>query len=227
MLKKKTAEEKKSGPESPYLNGRREWNERYSSYIAQANNWRIGFLAACAVAVITSGGLVAVSMKEQVVPYAVESNQFGEITRVTRMNVASSPTEVQTRAALRDWIIGARTVYVDMRAEKDIVDRTYSMTLPDSAAYQNLAVYHRDNDPYRRSINETVDIEVKAAIPVTDETWQIEWVETIKQRSGKVVSTKNWQATLTLTYAAPTTEQQIMSNPLGMYVRQYSWTTRI
>lgn len=227
MLKKKKPDEKHIGPESPYLAARREWNERYADIIKTGNNWRVAFLMTLGVALVTSGGLVAVSMKEQVVPYSVESNQFGEITRVTRMNVASTPTELQIRAALRDWVVGARTVYVDMRAEKDIVDRTYTMTFPDSAAYQNLALHHRENDPYRRSLNETVEIEVKAAIPVSPESWQIEWVEITKQRSGKIISTKNWQATLTLTIAAPSTEQQIMSNPLGIYVRNYAWTTRL
>lgn len=227
MLKKKKPDEKYIGPESPYVAARREWNERYGDIIKTGNNWRLAFFASLSVALITSGGLVAVSMKEKVIPYVVETNKFGEVTRITRADVASAPTEVQTRAALRDWIIGARTVYVDMRAEKDIIDRTYSMTLPDSAAYQNLALYHRDNDPYRRSVNETVEIEVKSAIPVSGETWQIEWVEITKQRSGKVISTKNWQATLTLTIAAPSTEQQIMSNPIGIYVRNYAWTTRL
>ncbi len=227
MLKKKASEDKKNSPETPYLAARREWNERYGDIIKTGNNWRVAFFCALGVSLVTSGGLVAVSMKSQVIPYAVETNQFGEISRVTKMNVASSPTEVQTRAAVRDWIIGARTVYVDLRAEKDVVDRTYSMTLPDSPAYQNLAMYHRENDPYRRSINETVEVEVKAAIPVSPESWQVEWTETIKQRSGKVVSVKNWQATLTLTIAAPSTEQQILSNPLGLYVRQFAWTTRI
>jgi len=162
-----------------------------------------------------------------VVPYTVETNQHGEITRVTRADVASKPNQRQMVAALRSWVIGARTVYVDMRALQSIVDATYAMTLPDSPAYQQLANYHRENNPYARAANETVEVEVNAVVPVTDETWQVEWTETTKQRSGKIIGTKQMQGTFTVVIAPPTSEAQIMVNPLGIYVRQFAWTSRL
>ena len=46
---------------NPYLNGRREWNERYSSFITSANNWRLIALISSSAALVLAGGLVAVS----------------------------------------------------------------------------------------------------------------------------------------------------------------------
>ena len=47
-------------PENPhsavYLAARREWNERYGSYIAQANAWRLTALASLGVAFVAVGG---------------------------------------------------------------------------------------------------------------------------------------------------------------------------
>ena len=218
---------KKGAPETPYLAGRREWNERYGSYIKRENNWRLVAFGSLAVALMSVSGLVWVSGQAKVVPYAVQLNGNSEVVRVQRADVASRPNANQMRAALRNWVIGARTVYVDLRAEQALVDATYAMTLPDSPAYQNLATYHRESNPYTRATNETVEVEVKAVVPVSDETWQVEWTETTKQRSGKVVDTKQWQGTFTVLISPPTNEAQIMVNPLGIYVRQFAWTTRL
>jgi len=217
----------KNAPESPYLAARREWNERYGSYIAQANNWRLMALGMMGIALVAVTGLVVVSGQHKVVPYIVETNVHSEPMNVRRADVAAKPNENQIRAALRQWLIGARTVYVDRRAQQSIVDATYAMTLPDSPAFQQLAVYHRDNNPYLRPERETVEIKVNAVVPVSGESWQIEWTEIVQQRSGQELSNRQWQGTFTVTISAPTDDRQIMVNPLGIYVRQFAWTTRL
>lgn len=217
----------KDAPLSPYMSARREWNERYGSYIKQANNWRLAALGMAAVAVIAVSGLAVVASQHKVVPYIVETNTHGEAVSVRRANVAARPNTNQIKAALRQWIIGARTIYVDRRAQQVIVDGTYAMTLPESAAFQQLAMWHREQNPYQRSEREIVEITVNAVVPVSDETWQIEWTEVVRQRSGREVSNKQWQGTFTVTLAPPIDDQQIMVNPLGIYVRQFAWTTRL
>jgi len=213
--------------ETPYLAARREWNERYGSYIATANNWRIAALGSIAIAIIAVGGLVWVSSQHKIVPYAVEFDNNGELTRVARAAIASTPNDRQMIAALRNWIIGARTIYTDLQAQKALIDQTYAMTYPDSACYQTLTTYHRNKNPYRRAANETVEVTVNVVVPITPSTWQIEWTEDTKQRSGKLIDTKQYQGTITTTLAPPIDEAQIMINPLGIYAQQCAWTTRI
>lgn len=215
-------------PESPYINARREWNERYSSYIAAANNWRVAALGSIAVSLILAGGLVWVSGQSRVVPYYVETNTYGEVTRVARADRAGQPTEKQMKAGLRQWITGARTVYVDSRAEQQIVNTTYAMTFPDSPAYQALATYHRDQNPYARAQKETVEVQWHGASLIGGDTWQIEWTETIKSRTGKLIGDPTtYVATVTTRVAAPTEEDAITMNPFGIYVQQFSWTERV
>jgi len=222
------SEATKHPPESPYLAARREWNERYGSYIAQANNWRLIALGTLVIAIVAVTGLVIVSGQHKVVPYIVETNVHSEPMNVRRADVAAKPNENQLRAALRQWLIGARTVYVDRRAQQSIVDLTYGMTLPSSPAFQQLAVYHRDNNPYLRPERETVEVQVNAVVPVSGETWQIEWTETVQPRSGQEPSSRRqWQGTFTIMISPPTDDRQIMINPLGIYVRQFAWTTRL
>lgn len=215
------------GKESPYLRARQEWNERYGDYIKSAHQWRLAAIGSIAVALVAVGGMVSLSIQQKVVPYAVELNGHSEVVRVVRADVMARPTTNQVRASLRSWVIGARTVYVDRRAQQNLLDATYAMTMPDSPAFQTLSNYHRENNPYERTVRETAEITVNAIVPVSGETWQVEWTEIVKQRSGKVVDQKAWQGSFTISISPPTDDRQIMINPLGIYVKQFAWTTRL
>lgn len=222
---KKAAAEK--GPESPYFLARQEWNERYGSHIAAAFHWRMTAIGALAVAALCGGGWWYTVSQQRIVPYVVQTNGHGEVTRVSPAAVATAPTANQLRAALRNWVIGARTIYVDGRAQQAILDQTYALTVPDSAAYNTLVGFHKAENPFQKAQRETVEVAVNTVMPLTDATWRIEWTETTRQRTGKVVDTKDWQATVTVVVSAPTTERQIMVNPLGIYVQQFAWATRL
>jgi len=219
----------KDAPESPYLAARREWNERYGSYIVRANHWRLVAFASVAIAAIAVTGLVVVSAQHKVVPFLIETDEHGVPMYARRADVAQKPNEHQLRAALRQWMIGARTVYTDLSAQKSIVDYTYAMTLPNSAAFQRLAEFHGANNPYRRARDkdEIVEIDVYLVSMLSTDSWLLEWSETIRQRGGTVISHRNWQATLMVAISPPSSPEQIEANPLGLYVHQLSWSPRL
>jgi len=219
----------KDATESPYLAARREWNERYGSYVARANHWRLVAFGSVGVAIIAVTGLVIVSAQHKVVPFLVETDSHGIPLYARRAMVADKPNENQIRAALRQWMVGARTVYTDLSAQKSIVEYTYAMTLPNSAAYQRLAEYHSANNPYRRARDkdELVEIDVHLVSMLSNDSWLIEWTEIVRQRGGTVQSSRNWQATLMVAISAPSNPEQIEVNPLGLYVHQLSWNQRL
>src|SRR5262245_44984264 len=64
---------------SPYLSARREWDERYGSLITRARNWRFSAVLALGVALISTCGLIALSMKAKVVPYVVAIDNLGRV----------------------------------------------------------------------------------------------------------------------------------------------------
>src|SRR5437763_12356073 len=51
---------------NPYLAARREWDERYGSLITRARNWRVAAFRALGIAVIETGGMVALAMRPMV-----------------------------------------------------------------------------------------------------------------------------------------------------------------
>lgn len=218
---------KKPVTRDPYLNAQRKWNDVRGDDIQAMRQWRMVGIAGLAIGLICSGGMVAMSMQHKVVPFLVEYNEHAEPVRVARADVMAHPNMNQIKAALRMWITGARTVYGDRRAQQVMIDTTYAMTLPESAAYQSLAEFHRENNPYERSQKEAVEVMVHAATRMSEDTWQVEWTETTRQLSGRVTDVKAWQGAFTVVIVPPTDEKQIMVNPGGIYIRQFTTAARL
>jgi len=218
----------KDPPGTPYLAARREWNERYGSHIIDARNWRAAAFVIGVALIFSVAGNVIQALKEKIAVYYVNTDTNGKTREIWRADQAlPGPKTEQIRAALQDWVLGARTVYADNRAIKRILDATYAMTLPDSAAYQTLSTYHREHNPYQRAANETVELAMQTPVLLSKDTWQVEWTETVKARmSGKLMSKKSYQITANVLISAPKDETQLMANPVGLYIRQFSWPAR-
>lgn len=212
---------------SPYDSAKQAWLERYGTYIAAARNWRYAAFVALGLAFLAVGGLVMVKNDQRVVAFVIETNSDGGVTGVSEMKSGAKPEQKHIRAALNDWIIGARVVYVDAKAIDMVNKKTYAMTLPGSAAFQQLSDYHRVNQPYIRAATETVDVRVESVLPLSDNTWRIEWVEVIRTRSGRETKQNRWQATATVEIRTPTSAAELMKNSFGVFVTNFSWSERL
>jgi type IV secretion system protein TrbF len=212
---------------SPYLDDARgSFNEMYSAYVVAARQWRLLSLVLATALVMLIPAFAALSLQHKVVPYAVEFNGHGEAVRITRADEMAQPNDKQIRAGIGTWLVGARTVYVDRRAQENLFKTTYAMTLPSSAAYKSLYDYHTANNPYEVSEKMTIEVVVNSVHSISDKTWMVEWTETRKERSGAVLDSRIWQGSVTVALVPPTEESQIMVNPIGLFVEQFSWGAR-
>ena len=218
-------------PDSPhsavYLAARREWNERYGSYIAQANTWRLVAVASLAIGAVAVGGDMWLAAQSRVVPYVVEVNKLGDELAVHRANVATTVDTAVIRAQLARFISDVRSVYIDVQAERAIIGEAYAMVDRNAAAYTFLNDYFARNDPFKRAANETVAAHVESVLPLPGgNTWRVEWREDTTTRDGRPEFSKHWEATITVSINPPTTDAQILVNPTGLYVESTPWGER-
>lgn len=217
----------KKPAENPYLDGKRGFLEQHATIVQAAHQWRLGCLGSLAVLAISVTGNVLQSQQHKVVPFVVEMNEHSEAVRITRASEMAPPTANQIKAALTDWITGARSVWGDYRAQELMINKTYAITLPDSPAYQSLVRFHEKNDPFKRSRREGVEVAVNNVSLIAGDTWRIEWTETTKETSGRVLEAKTWQGSFTVVVAPPVNEAQILINPLGVQVIDFTWVIRL
>jgi len=159
--------------ETPYLSARREWNERYGDYIARARSWRWAAFGAIAVALALAIGVVWQGAQSKVVPYVVEVDKLGDAVAVARADRAA-PVDVRViKAQLAAWIVDVRSVSSDPLAQKAALSRSYAMTAATATLFLN--DYYRQHSPF--SQNRTVAVSVDAVLPISNQTYQIQWSE--------------------------------------------------
>jgi type IV secretion system protein VirB5 len=210
-----------------YLNARREWNERYGSYIARERAWRLTAILALSCAVMSIAGVVFLASQNRLVPYVVVVDKLGSAVAVRRADVATAPDERVIRAQLARWIQSVRSVYTDAGAERTVIQDAYAMVNQHGPANKALNEFFKTHQPFERAKSETVGIEVASVLPITGNTWRVEWTETVRGRDGSVVSQTTQQASITISINPPKDEATILLNPMGIYVDSFSWSQRL
>jgi len=212
---------------NPYLNARREWNERYGGYIAQARNWRIAALLSLCIALVSAGGLIHVASQSQIVPYIVRVDKLGSAAAVERAGEPFKPGNELIVASLARWIADIRAVYTDAGAQRVLLKEGYAMVNERGEGYAKLNDYMRAHDPFGRAQTETVIVEVESVLPLSADSWRIEWREETRARDGSAPKNQQWQANVSISINPPSDEATIRQNPLGIYINSFSWSQRL
>jgi type IV secretory pathway TrbF-like protein len=209
--------------ETPYLSARREWNERYGDYIARARSWRWAAFGALALSLVLAVGVVWQGAQSKVVPYVVEVDKLGDAVAIARADRAV-PADVRViKAQLAAWIVDVRSVSSDPLAQKAALSRSYAMTAATATLFLN--DYYRQHSPFNQ--NRTVAVSVDAVLPISKQTYQIQWSEDGRDLQGRNLATTHWLASVTVAFDPPTDERGVLSNPLGLYVTGISWTQHL
>jgi type IV secretion system protein VirB5 len=212
--------------DNPYLNAQNVWLERYGHFIHQAYNWRLIAMLEAVALTIGIFGLIYVAGEPHVVPYIVDVNKEGLPINV---HVAAPGGPIDQRvvhAALANWVNNARSVVTDRIVEKQNLDGVYSMIADGSAARGYLDQWYPVNNhsPFQRAQTQTVTTNVTAILPISNQTYQVQWTETARDLSGRVTGTQNWEAEIGVAFTPPTTEDQVLKNPIGLFITSLNWT---
>src|SRR3569623_1788412 len=100
-------------PPNPYLDARREWNERYGDYIAQARNWRYAAFITLLVCGALALGVVWQMTQSRIVAYIVEVVCFGRSLAMVCADKAAPADQRNVRAQLAAFEDDTSSVIAD------------------------------------------------------------------------------------------------------------------
>jgi len=212
--------------ENVYLNARREWNERYGDYIAQARSWRLVATGSIAIAALAVAGMTWIASQSRIVPYVVQTDRLGDAVAVRRADVAVDADPRIIRAQLARWIEDVRAVYSDVAAQRQVVTEAYALVNRNGPAAQQLNDWFAAHDPFTRARLDLVNPSVQSVLPLAGHTWRVEWMETTRSREGALEKKAYWDATLTISVHPPTDDATILRNPTGLYIDSFNWSER-
>lgn len=179
---------------------------------------------ALAIAVIETGGIIALSMKAKVIPFVVAVDNLGRVVASGAAEQAAVADDRLKRAALVQWVTDWRTVTSDGVAQRKAIDRVYSMIGRGTPAQVHVSELYRNDPPYKRAQTQMVSVDVKAVYSSTEKTWEVEWVEVSRGITGDVQSEQQWKGSFTVAVNPPTDERLARINPLGVYITNLSWS---
>jgi len=222
---------RKNENENPFLSARRTWNDHISEVKSSRQTWQLIGILSLLIALTGVGGIIHIGSQSKYVPYIVEVDKLGQSVAVSPAQRANKDDIRIIKAKVAAFMADARTVTPDASLQRKSVFRVYSMLAPNDPATVKMNEWlngDEDASPFKRAQKETVSIEIDTVIPQTPTTWQVDWVETVRDRQGIVKGKPFHMRALVTIYLVPptsdTSEEQVFNNPIGIYVRDYSWS---
>lgn len=219
---------------NPYLNARRTWNAHTGSAVSSAQMWQISGLLCLLIALAAVGGMTYIGAQSKFVPYLVPVDNLAQAGAPVVLDRAAPADPRVIHATVAAFISDARTVTPDIALQRKAVFRLYAHMAPNDAATTKMNEWlngSADASPFKRAETETVSTEILSVLAQSPDSWQIDWTETTRDRTGGVKSGPTRMRALVTVYAVPptpqTTEEQIRDNPLRIFVRDFNWSRQL
>ena len=209
------------GSSNPYLNARREWDERYGDALSRAHNWKMMAFGAVAVAGIAVAGIAHIGAQSKIEPYVVAIDKMGNPIAMAQPVTGGAIHQRIIEAQIASWVWNWRSMLSDPVAQKQLLAQVYAMASTQTAA--------EINPWYKKSWTAdagfVVSPHITSILPVSKSTYQVNWRET-KYQNGQNDGTTNYKANVTtgIDKKIASTAQASMLNPLGIYVQSITWT---
>ena len=165
--------------------------------------------------------------KVKLVPYIVEVDKLGNTVTGGFPAQIEYADERVIRSMLSAWVATFRSVTPDTVVEKGYIDRVYALLRQADPATEKINAFYRNNSPFERARTTTVSVEVSSIVALSSQTYQIDWSEVERNRTGKELQTKRWRGVATVALSPPQDEAVIRLNPIGLYLKDFDWTGQL
>ena len=215
----------KSGVKNPYVagaEGRAIWNDRYENLSESVRWWRGAFVGAIGVCLALTLAVVKMAVSSRVEPFVVETHQGAPIAIRALNGTMAAQDQRLINFALDQFILNTRTVLSDAKAQATILDNAYAYAA--DGALQTLSEWFKTHNPYDIAKRQTVSVNIINAMPLSQNTWQLMWDETVKDNGEETAPlTTRWMANVT--YRMGEVNPKFMNqNPFGLYVTSVTWS---
>src|SRR6266478_5213967 len=143
---------------NPYIEARREWDERYADLVLGKRNWQIAAGGLLLLALILAGGMVWLISRSRYIPYVVEVDKLGYALTVPQPLTPASVPDVTARMQryeIAAFIRNARSVSSDPQVEHQMLNSLLAHARGAADRFLD-AYYHSDgftHNPFKLAEN--------------------------------------------------------------------------
>ncbi|WP_131780588.1 conjugal transfer protein TrbF [Legionella bozemanae] len=233
QLKQKLSLKKKKNnvTDNPYLNAKRAWNFHTAGLMKSLQIWQLVSLGSLLITLAAIGGLITIGSQSKFIPLVFQQDASGNTLSVTRADHVGNVSIDDYRAAAAHFIENIRMVSVDVALQKKAVFQVYSYLNQNDAALTKVQEFYSDkqhSNPFDRAAHEIVSIEIRSVLQESEDTWQVDWVETVRNRDGTLKEKPAQMKALVTMYQDgelnDASNESILKNPHLIYVRDFNWS---
>ncbi len=217
--------------ENPYLNAKRAWNAHTAGIMKSLQVWQLVSLGSLLVTLAAVGGLIKMGSQSKFIPMVFQQDYSGNTLSITRADRISEAGIDDYRAVASHFIENLRMVSVDAELQKKAVFQVYSYLNQNDAALVKVQEFYNDKEhtnPFERATHEMVSIEIRSVLQESENTWQVDWLETIRNRDGSVKQKPLMMKAMVTMYQenelGDISSESILKNPHLIYVRDFNWS---
>ena len=213
-------------PATPAQRAEAVWDRRVGNAVTQAYNWRRATILFGCACVVLAGGLVVQSLKTQVIPYVVTVDKStGEVEKAGAfVGQDYTPKEAEVKYFISNFIRNARSIQLDPVAQNQSQAMAQAF-LTKNAASKYAAV--QQNEGYANKFGKvTVTVQIKTIqqIPDSESSYQVRWTEEEFGIQSGAKNIVNKSGIFTYTIIPVKEEEQLLRNPLGLYISGFDFS---
>lgn len=233
QLRQKLSIKKKKNDltDNPYLNAKRAWNFHTAGLMKSLQIWQLVSLGSLLITLAAIGGLITIGSQSKFIPLVFQQDASGNTLSITRADYVGDASIDDYRAAAAHFIENIRMVSVDVALQKKAVFQVYSYLNQNDAALTKVQEFYSDkqhSNPFDRAAHEIVSIEIRSVLQESNDTWQVDWVETVRNRDGTLKEKSAQMKALVTMYQDnelnDVSNESILKNPHLIYVRDFNWS---
>lgn len=211
-------------PVTPYQKAAQEWDNRIGDARVQAKNWRYGFFGILVALIIMTAAVAYMALKTKVVPFVVQVDKLTGVVQAAgpAEQTKYTPSENEIKYFVSQLVSKSRSVPLDpVVLKKNIID-VYNYLRPSAA--QAMDKMLQSDDPVKKIGKETVTVSISSIVALSKDSYQARWTEEKSGAEGASNGIVRMTGAFTIELVPPVKEADIFKNPLGLYVKQFSWS---
>lgn len=211
--------------DTPWILAQRHHDDRTLRSAVHTANWQRIAMFAMFVALVAVIGVGYIGAQSKVIPYLIEVDNLGRTIAVRAVDGRDATVDAN-RMIYREMVMlieNTRSVSLDFQQNNKALTLAFSRLT--GAAYNYVRNDLSIKKPNEIAATKTVWVDVQLALPVTENTWQVEWLETSYNLGGeKMGPPERWKANIHYELRPGAKETDLRINPVGIYIHSITWT---
>lgn len=211
---------------APYLVGAKEYADLVGTKAQDAHHSRTALYISLVANVVQTLALVVLiwmlASMPRALPYIVSLDKTGYSIAVRPADQTGPADERVIIASIARWIRSLRTVVGDKEAQKALVESVYAMLPASSEASRKTRAWLEQNSPYDGS-NRRVAVEIVRIAPMgSKNVFSVDWIERERVAASSVDKEARYSALVTIKLSPLQRLDELIANPLGVFVVEYA-----